>query len=344
MSDLGPPIINFVNDLNTISKIYPDSSKDHYTDIKYDYGQRRGIPNANIKIDNVSDLMAQRLSTGITSSIGPEVFIDSANNFYKQTKSDKFKTIIDKLFANIIPDVSENILHDLEDLYKNIKFEEYKLNETMQKEDENILKDILGNPKQAGKILDSGCGTGRLLIPLHEAGYNIEGIDLSQRHLDVIHDEYPGLKAIKEDWTDLKNISDKQYNSIFSLGRNILHEYTPDRQRKMFEETNRILRKGGKYIFDIPDPKKGQYDNLIKSFRKITQEKNHIAGFRKNTIYDSPDGKNFFFRYAYSHEDIANLANDNGFKIIDIKETPLETGKGDIDRYYVLEKIADIAK
>ena len=104
-------------------------------------------------------------------------------------------------------------------------------------------------------------------ISLYEKGYDIEGIDLSQRHLDIIHNSHPDLYTAKEDWTDIKSIPNEKYDSIFSLGRNIMHEYLPNRQMNMFKEANRIMKLGGKFIFDVPDSNKGQYKNLISIFQ-----------------------------------------------------------------------------
>jgi hypothetical protein len=111
----------------------------------------------------------------------------------------------------------------------------------------------------------------------------------------------------------------------------------------MFQEANRVLKIGGKFIFDIPDNQKGRYKELVDIYSS-TMHRRGINNFRNNTIFDSPDGEHFFTRYAYSHEDIISLANDNGFKIVDIKETPLETGKDDINKYYVLEKVSEVEK
>jgi hypothetical protein len=57
-------------------------------------------------------------------------------------------------------------------------------------------------------------------------------------------------------------------------------------------------------------------------------EKRGIWNFRYGSIYDSPDGVHFATRYAYSAEDIEELARLSGFKIIDVKRLPLETGQG----------------
>ncbi len=49
----------------------------------------------------------------------------------------------------------------------------------------------------ARRILEAGCGTGRLVIRLAELGYEVAGFDLNQRALDFLHDrlQSKGLEA-----------------------------------------------------------------------------------------------------------------------------------------------------
>lgn len=65
-----------------------------------------------------------------------------------------------------------------------------------------------------------------------------------------------------------------------------------------------------------------------------------IENFRYGAIYDSPDNEHFATRYAYSTEDVEELAQLAGFEIKEVKRMELETGEGDKNIYYVLEKSA----
>jgi SAM-dependent methyltransferase len=44
----------------------------------------------------------------------------------------------------------------------------------------------LGRLADGGAVLELGCGTGRLLLPLHEAGLCVVGLDASERMLDLL--------------------------------------------------------------------------------------------------------------------------------------------------------------
>ena len=71
--------------------------------------------------------------------------------------------------------------------------------------------------KKRGKdsVLELGIGTGLFAIPLHEAGFNIEGLELSQVMIDVIGQRTPGLKVHKGDMRDYT--INGRYDAILAL-------------------------------------------------------------------------------------------------------------------------------
>ena len=55
-----------------------------------------------------------------------------------------------------------------------------------------FVKNLL---KKYGKdsVLELGIGTGLFAIPLHEAGFNVEGLEVSQVMIDVLGHKAPGI-------------------------------------------------------------------------------------------------------------------------------------------------------
>ena len=51
--------------------------------------------------------------------------------------------------------------------------------------------------KAKGKVLEAACGTGRILLPLLEAGIDIEGFDISKSMLDVLKQKAKKKKRTK---------------------------------------------------------------------------------------------------------------------------------------------------
>jgi SAM-dependent methyltransferase len=201
-----------------------------------------------------------------------------------------------------------------------------------------LLESLIGKD---GKTLEMGCGTGRLIKELAKDGYHITGYDYVERHTQITKDEIAKTgkeaKVFQGDWHN-NGIKAASFDTVYSLGRNILHDYSLPDQVQLFREAARILKPGGKFIFDIPNREKGGYKEMTEEYAREMKERG-IKNFRYGTIYDSPNGTDFATRYAYSPEDIKQLAQISGFRIAKVEKRELATEKGDENLYYVLEKI-----
>ncbi len=64
-------------------------------------------------------------------------------------------------------------------------------------------------------VLELGTGTGLFAIPLHEVGFDIEGLEISQVMIDVVGQRAPGLKVHKG---DMRNYTiNRRYDAILAL-------------------------------------------------------------------------------------------------------------------------------
>jgi len=306
-----------------------------YNDNVYDELINKANPNAHsLSLKNCHDALLQQAAT------------DLANTF----NAEEIRVILDELGPDagdlkryLSPEVPGEAVEDLKRLYGKIQFETYTLNEEMQSQELALLKELI--PKEES-VLDAGCGTGRFLTTLYQQGYDVHGIDLSPRHVKMVQEHVEKERVREADWTDTP-YADKQFETVMSMGRNILHESRIDRQNALFQEMNRILKQGGKFIFDIPNRalKGSHYQTLVKAYGEQMQKKG-ITNTRYGTIFDSPDNKHFATRYAYSHDDIVTLAANNGFVIDEVRRTELPTGKHGTDQnmtdqnvYYILRKV-----
>src|SRR5271165_7218240 len=50
-----------------------------------------------------------------------------------------------------------------------------------------------------GPVLELGCGTGRMLVPLAQAGLHVTGLDISQRMLERAAEKRARLEAAQHD-------------------------------------------------------------------------------------------------------------------------------------------------
>lgn len=112
-----------------------------------------------------------------------------------------------------------------------------------------------------GPILEVGCGTGRLLLPLAEAGHTLTGLDLSKVALDAAQAKIraAGLtKRVSLRLADMRNFELPQRNFALALIplNTFMHCHTLDDQLSTLKTICHHLRPGGQLIIDLfhPDP------------------------------------------------------------------------------------------
>jgi ubiquinone/menaquinone biosynthesis C-methylase UbiE len=115
--------------------------------------------------------------------------------------------------------------------------------------------------KNAGSpVLELGCGTGRILIPIAESGIIITGLDRSKTMLSAARDKVGSFDArIQEKIElvegDMRDFSlDRKFKMILIPFRAFLHLLTIEDQRQALERIREHLTPDGKLIFNIFDP------------------------------------------------------------------------------------------
>lgn len=120
-------------------------------------------------------------------------------------------------------------------------------------------------------VLEIGCGTGRLLIPLAKKGYDITGIDLSEDMLDICRDKLNKQKLndrVKLVKADMRNFKlDQKFNFIFTACNTIFHLLSLDDLKSFLNSVKYHLTDGGVFVIDISAPNiKGMIDSDGEEF------------------------------------------------------------------------------
>ncbi len=112
-----------------------------------------------------------------------------------------------------------------------------------------------------GPLLEIGCGTGRLLLPLAQAGHRLTGLDLSQVALDAARSKLKAAGLAKKvalhraDMRDF-DLPQKNFTLAFIPLNTFMHCHTIDDQLATLAAIQRHLRPGGQLVIDLfyPDP------------------------------------------------------------------------------------------
>ncbi|MBU0484997.1 MAG: class I SAM-dependent methyltransferase [Proteobacteria bacterium] len=95
--------------------------------------------------------------------------------------------------------------------------------------------------EKAGKVLEAGCGAGRILRYYHDGGFDITGIDFIDIAINKLQKVDPTLNVEVGDITNLR-FADQSFRYVLSFG--LYHNLEHDLE-KAVKETHRVLEKNG---------------------------------------------------------------------------------------------------
>jgi len=113
---------------------------------------------------------------------------------------------------------------------------------------------LLKPPPKARKLLEIGCGLGRLLIPLYDRGAeHCIGVDASQAMVDAGQEFIKGrnIQMLHYDGTGIIGLPlDNYFDWVFSI---ITFQHIPDTEtvKRYLEEAHRLLKHWGGLTFQI---------------------------------------------------------------------------------------------
>ena len=99
----------------------------------------------------------------------------------------------------------------------------------------------------AGRVLELGCGAGRITGHLGEIATHVHGIDISEAMVEHCRGAYPKLTFTVGDLRDLGAVADGPYDAVVA-GFNVLDILGDDERRRVLAELRGLLADGGLLI------------------------------------------------------------------------------------------------
>lgn len=107
----------------------------------------------------------------------------------------------------------------------------------------DVFNKILRNEEFSDpKLLDVGCGVGEFDNILTRSNYNITGVDISNKSLDVARKLNPNVVYIEYDGLKLP-FNDCEFDIAISIC--VMHHVNPDEWQNFIDEIYRVLKPGG---------------------------------------------------------------------------------------------------
>ncbi|HCO68894.1 MAG TPA: class I SAM-dependent methyltransferase [Dysgonomonas sp.] len=150
--------------------------------------------------------------------------------------------------------------------------------------------------RKAGKILELCCGTGRLTIPLAQAGYTITGVDNSLSMLEQARAKADESKVpVKFVESDMRYLDlPETYDIIFIPFNSIHHLYTNQDFYDVLTGVKEHLKEDGYFLFDCFNPD-------IRYIADSEKEEQVIAE------YSTKDGRDVFIKQTMMYENATQI-------------------------------------
>ncbi|MDM5335841.1 methyltransferase domain-containing protein [Fictibacillus enclensis] len=180
------------------------------------------------------------------------------------------------------------VKEEWQDFFKKdyVAFSEVILSPERTKWEVEQLCSLLQLPKGA-RILDLGCGQGRISIPLQKLGYQVVGMDISNDLLEVARnrakEENLVLPFFHEDMRDLSVLN--EFDAIINLGTAFGYVQDSRENHTIYQNIFNALKPGGIFIQDTENR-----DFKVKNHRSRTWDMMNgksVWSERKFTTKDS---------------------------------------------------------
>lgn len=183
------------------------------------------------------------------------------------------------------------------------------------------------------KILDLGCGNGRLIEFLKEKNIDYLGIDNSERLVEIAKTKYPQYKFLVANALNLP-LADNSFDKVFSIA--VFHHIPSKKFRLLFlKEIKRVLRLGGLLVlatwYHWRSPhfiKLIMKSSLLKIFGKSKLDFNDILVPWHNKIER--------YTHCFTKRELKKLIEEAGLKLKEIGL--LKRGDQNYNIYLVAEK------
>lgn len=143
------------------------------------------------------------------------------------------------------------------------------------------------------RVLELGCGSGRLMAPLAAAGNQVVGIDASAAMLERAGSRLQNAVARGEvtlvhgEMQDLKHLVSGPYDLVIIPLNGLLHVDDPVAQRRVLDAAGQVLRPGGLLAVDVlhvvPDAL-AAFDGRVMHEGSWEDEEGVVAKFSSRTV------------------------------------------------------------
>jgi SAM-dependent methyltransferase len=179
-----------------------------------------------------------------------------------------------------------------------------------------------------GRLIDLGCGTGRLLVPFARRGWWVLGVDLSAEMLEVAAGKARqagvAVHLLRANLTSLEALATGSFAGAACLFSTLGMVRGADMRRRVVAQVHRLLRPGGRFVlhvhnrwFNFWDPV-GRRWLVMDLLRQVMGEA--PGGDRVMPTHQGIAGLTL---HLFTRREIERLLQEEGFRIVEVQPVGL---------------------
>jgi ubiquinone/menaquinone biosynthesis C-methylase UbiE len=174
-----------------------------------------------------------------------------------------------------------------------------------------------------GRLIDLGCGTGRLLLAFASRGWRVLGVDLSEEMLTVARRKAAtaglAIELLRANLTELGFLADSSFDLAACLFSTLGMIRGADNRRRVAAGVFRLLRPGGLFVLHVHNRWYNAWDRggrawLMKDWLQSTFG-GAEGGDRLMPVHQGVAGLTL---HLFSRREIVRLLREVGFRIVEV--------------------------
>ena len=179
-----------------------------------------------------------------------------------------------------------------------------------------------------GRIIDLGCGTGRLAIPLAQRGYQVLAVDLSAEMLRVVGEKAYAARVnvdrLQANLVELDCLADRSFDYAVCLFSTLGMIAGADARRRFVGHVRRLVRPGGVFVIHVHNRR---FHWLTRAGRRLLWRNwwHSLLGRQDRGDFLMPphQGVGSFSMHLFTRWEIACLLCDGGFDVLHVRPLSL---------------------
>ena len=169
------------------------------------------------------------------------------------------------------------------------------------------IRDLTEN----GKILDFGAGTGRISIPLANAGYEVTAVDCSSNMLEELKSKAAAQNLNIPTHMRLTELITKDFDLAIAIFTVLAYINTEAELEEVFQSIYNSLKPGGLFMFDLEN--KASYDQICRYNNGVIHEKTYdrvtisfqdndpnLCNYHEQASGTLPNGEDFNYSESFT--------------------------------------------